>query len=145
MPSTEFTLRVVTPDGEVYSGPVTSVVVPGLDGYFGVWAGHAPLVSAIGVGAVLAKTLDEHVVTFISVGGGFVEVTREAVTVLAENAELAENIDVIRASKAEERARERLAKHFSDIDVERARVALEKALNRKHVAERAKARPTELL
>jgi F-type H+-transporting ATPase subunit epsilon len=145
MPQTEFKLRVVTPDGEVYSGEATSVVIPGLDGYFGVWAGHAPLVSAIGIGAVMAKTLDEHVITFISVGGGFVEVTHEGVTVLAENAELADNIDVIRASSAEERARERLSKHFSDIDVSRARVALEKALNRKHVAERARAKPTELV
>lgn len=145
MPQTEFNLRVVTPDGEVFSGRATSAVIPGLDGYFGVWAGHMPLIAGMSVGAVQVKTPEEHVVTILAVAGGFVEVTKEGVTVLAESAELAENIDVIRASKAEERARERLAKHFADIDVERARVALEKALNRKRVAERAKQKPTELV
>jgi len=145
MPQTEFMLKIVTPEREVWRGSATSVVIPGLDGYFGVWAGHAPLIAGMDVGAVLIKTPEEHVVQFIAVGGGFVEVTREAVTVLAENAELGGEIDVIRADKALERARERLSKSFADIDVERARVALNKALNRKHVAERAKEKRTTMV
>ena len=138
-------LRVVTPDGEVWRGAATSVVIPGLDGYFGVWAGHAPLMAGMDVGAVLIKTPDEHVIHFVAVGGGFVEISREGVTVLAESAELADEIDAIRADKALERARERLSKHFADIDVPRAEVALRKALNRKRVAERAALKPTTMV
>jgi F-type H+-transporting ATPase subunit epsilon len=145
MSHTEFTMRVVTPDGEVWSGTATSVVVPGLDGYFGVWAGHAPMISGLDVGAVLIKTPEEHVIKFIAVAGGFVEVQPGAVTVLAESAELGEDIDVIRADSALERARERLSHHFADIDVNRAQVALNKALNRKRVADRAKAKPTSMV
>ena len=145
MPSSEFKLRVVTPDGEVWSGLATSVVIPGLDGYFGVWAGHEPLIAGMSTGSLMIKTPEERVISFIAIAGGFAEVARDGVTILAETAEIAEDIDVIRASKAEERARERLAKHFSDIDVPRARVALEKALNRKRVAERAKQKPTEIV
>jgi F-type H+-transporting ATPase subunit epsilon len=145
MPQTEFNMRVVTPDGEVWNGRATSVVIPGIDGYFGVWAGHMPLIAGMGIGSVQIKTPEEHVITVLAVAGGFVEITHEGVIVLAETAELAENIDVIRATKAEERARERLAEHFADVDVERARVALEKALNRKRVAELAKQKPTEIV
>jgi F-type H+-transporting ATPase subunit epsilon len=145
MAQTEFTLRVVTPDGEVWSGLATSVVVPGLDGYFGVWAGHAAMISGLAVGAVLIKTPDEHVIKFIAISGGFVEISHGVVTVLAESAELGEDIDVIRADSALERARERLSHHFADIDVNRATVALNKALNRKRIASRAKAKPTSMV
>lgn len=145
MPTTEFNMRVVTPDGEVWQGRATSTVIPGLDGYFGVWAGHMPLIAGMGIGSVEIKTPEEHVITLLAVAGGFVQVDKGGVTVLAESAELAGDIDVIRASTAEERAREHLSLEFSDIDVERARVALEKALNRKRVAERARQKPTELV
>jgi F-type H+-transporting ATPase subunit epsilon len=145
MPTAEFNVKVVTPDGEVWSGRATSVVIPGLDGYFGVWANHAPLIAGMDIGAVMLKTLDEHVLTMIAVAGGFVEISREGVSILAETAELASDIDVIRASHAMDRARERLSKHFADIDLSRAEVALRKAINRKRIAERAKARPTEIV
>jgi F-type H+-transporting ATPase subunit epsilon len=145
MPSAEFNMRVVTPDGEAWHGRATSVVIPGLDGYLGVWAHHEPLIAGVGVGSLMIKTAEERVVSFLAIAGGFAEVTQDGVTILAEAAEVAEDIDVIRASKVEERARERLSKHFSDIDITRARVALEKALNRKRVAERAKQKPTEIV
>jgi F-type H+-transporting ATPase subunit epsilon len=145
MPATAYKLKVVTPDAEIWSGEATSAVIPGLDGYFGVWAGHVPLISGMEVGAVLIKTPAEHVVQLVAVSGGFVEVSNEGVTVLAESAELAADIDVIRADKALERARERLSKHFADIDVGRARVALGKALNRRRVADKARQQPTVLV
>jgi F-type H+-transporting ATPase subunit epsilon len=145
MPMTDFSVKVVTPDGEVWNGRATSVVIPGLDGYFGVWAHHAPLIAGMDIGAVMIKTLDEHVLTMIAVAGGVVEITREGVSILAETAELASDIDVIRASHAQDRARERLSKQFADIDLTRAEVALRKAMNRKRVAERAKAKPTEIV
>lgn len=145
MPTTEFSVKVVTPDGEVWNGMATSVVIPGLDGYFGVWAHHAPLIAGMDIGAVMIKTPEEHVLTMLAVAGGFVEIDHEGVKILAESAELAEDIDAIRATHAADRARERLSKSFADIDVSRAEVAMKKALNRKRVAERAKARPTEMV
>jgi F-type H+-transporting ATPase subunit epsilon len=141
----DFAVNVVTPDGAVWSGRATSVVVPGIDGYFGVWAGHMPLIAGLDVGALWIKTPSEQVITLVAVNGGFVEVNREGVTILAESAELADSIDITRASKAEERARERLAKVFHDVDVSRAEVALKKASNRRKVAETARARPTHMV
>jgi F-type H+-transporting ATPase subunit epsilon len=145
MPLHEFDLKVVTPDGEVWHSQATSVVIPGLDGYFGVWAGHEPLIAGVGTGAVMIKTPEEHVVHLVSVSGGFVEVSSAGVTVLAEAAEIGADIDVIRSDAALTRARERLSEHFADIDVERAQVALRKALNRKRVAERAAEKRTTIV
>lgn len=140
----DFAVKVVTPDGEAWSGQATSVVVPGLDGYFGVWKDHMPLIAAMDVGALWIKTPAEHVLTLLAVDGGFVEVNREGVTILAESAALGDDIDVIAATKAEEEARAKLAQHFGDIEVERAQVALNKALNRKRVAELTKSKPTQM-
>lgn len=144
MAENDFDVKVVTPDGEVWSGRSTSVVVPGLDGYFGVWKDHVPLIAGLDIGRLMIKTPEEKILV-LAVAGGFVEVSRQGVTVLAESAELADRIDTIRASKSEERARERLAHHFADVEVERARVALQKSLNRRRVAEAAKSKPTSMV
>jgi F-type H+-transporting ATPase subunit epsilon len=140
-----FTVRVVTPDGEVWSGEAVSVVVPGIEGYFGVWKGHEPLISAMDIGTLMIKTPSEQVVSLIAVHGGFVQVTGDEVIVLAETAEFSEQIDITRATTSEERARERLSGKFADIDVPRAQVALRKASARRRVAELAKSRPTSML
>jgi len=145
MSNNEFILKVVTPDGEVWRGQATSVVVPGLDGYFGIWANHMPLIAGMDVGVVMVKTPEEHVINLIAVAGGFVEVSRDEVLVLAESAELGEEIDVIRVDKALTRARERLSEHFANIDIPRAEVALRRAMNRKRIAERAKQKPTAMV
>jgi F-type H+-transporting ATPase subunit epsilon len=141
----DFDVRVVTPDGEVFSGRTTSVVVPGVDGYFGVWRGHAPLIAGMDIGMVLIMGAEDRVVHIIAVSGGFVEVKGGSVTLLAEAAERADDIDTLRADSALTRARDRLSKHFAEIDVERAEVALRKALNRKRAAQRLKERPTSLV
>jgi len=145
MPQADFSVRVVTPDGEVWSGRSTSVVVPGVDGYFGVWHGHAPLIAGMDIGLVMIMGAEDRVVHIVAVSGGFVEVSREGVTVLAEAAEKADDIDTIRADHALDKARDQLSKHFSGVDVERADVALKKAINRKRAAERAKEKPTSLV
>lgn len=144
MARAEFDVKVVTPEGEVWAGKSVSAVVPGTDGYFGVWKGHAPLIAGMKVGAVMLMDADS-VIHLVAVGGGFVEVDGEGVTILAESAELADSIDTIRADHAYDRARARLKEHFSEIDLERAEVALRKALNRKHVANRAKEKPTSMV
>jgi F-type H+-transporting ATPase subunit epsilon len=141
----DFAVKVVTPDGEVWSGRATSVVIPGLDGYFGVWKDHVPTIAGMDTGALWIKTPEEHVITLLAVDGGFVEVGRDGVTVLAESAQLGSEIDVIAATKEEEAARAGLAQHFSDIEVARSEVALKKALNRKRVADLAKSKPTQMV
>lgn len=143
--ASDFAVKVVTPDGEVWSGRAISVIVPGLDGYIGVWAGHAPLVAGMGIGTLSIKTPGEVVVDVIAVSGGFVEVSREGVTVLAEAAEMGDSIDTIRATESETRARERLSGKFANIDIERAQVALRKAVSRRRAAELAKSRPTSMV
>jgi F-type H+-transporting ATPase subunit epsilon len=141
--ASDFATKVVTPDGAVWEGRAVSVVVPGLDGYFGVWQGHAPLISAMDIGVVMIKTPADRNIVYISVAGGFVEVNPQGVTVLAESAELAESIDLVRAGAAEQRAREAAGKFFDHVE-EPADTVLRRALNRKQTAERAKARPTEM-
>jgi F-type H+-transporting ATPase subunit epsilon len=140
MATASYTLKVVTPDGEVWSGETTSCVVPGLDGYFGVWKGHAPLISGMEQGTLMIEHPEEHRIQFIAVGGGFVEINADGVTVLAESAEQAGDIDVHRAEEAEARARERLTKFYSqndmEVDVERAMFALRKAMVRRDAAKK---------
>ena len=145
MAQADFDVRVVTPDGEVFRGRSVSVVVPGVDGYFGVWRGHAPLIAGMDIGLVLIMDALDRLVHIVAVSGGFVEVKKDGVTILAESAEQAEDIDTIRADQALTRARERLSGKFANIDIERAEVALHKALNRKRAAERIKEKPTSLV
>src|SRR5687768_12494374 len=114
----DFNVKVVTPDGEVWAGRATSVVVPGLDGCFGVWKDHMPMIAGMDLGALWIKTPQETVLTLLAVDGGFVEVSRDGVTVLAESAEIGGEIDVIAATKEEEEARALLSNHFGDIEVE---------------------------
>jgi F-type H+-transporting ATPase subunit epsilon len=144
MAETEFGLNVVTPDGPVWEGRAVSVVIPGLDGYFGVWHGHMPLIAGLDIGTVMIKTPGDRNIIYIATGGGFVEVNRESVSILAETAEAAERIDLVRAGAAEQRAREELSQFFSSVSREPAENALRRALNRKHTVERARAHPTEL-
>ena len=138
MAMANYALKVVTPDGEVWSGETSSCVIPGLDGYFGVWKGHAPLISGLEQGTLMIEHAAEHRIQFIAVGGGFVEINHDGVTVLAESAELAGDIDVRRAEDAEKRARERLQQFYSqndtEVDMDRALFALKKAMVRREAA-----------
>jgi len=127
-----FDIEVVAVDHKVYTGQAVSVTIPGADGYFGVLSGHAPLIASLGVGMITITPPSGQPVV-LAVSGGFAEVVNDHVTILAETAELAEQIDVERARQALERARERLAgKEGTDVD--RARAALMRALNRLRVA-----------
>jgi F-type H+-transporting ATPase subunit epsilon len=140
-----FDLKVVTPDGPVWEGKAVSVVVPGMDGYFGVWKGHMPLISALEVGSLMVRRPDERHITYIAVDGGFVEVNRESVTVLAESAAIATDIDLTRTGALEQKAREELNGFFPDsVSREQADNELKVALNRKRTAELASRKPTEM-
>jgi len=124
-------LTIVTPQRKLVDREVDEVVLPGGEGHFGVLPGHAPLLSSLQVGEISFRQGSES--GHVAVAWGFVEVLPEKVSVLADIAERAEDIDVERAKKARERAEQRM-RHGTDIDWERARVALDKALTRLQVA-----------
>lgn len=130
-----FKLEVITPDRVALSDDAAvSVVAPGAQGYLGVLANHAPMMAALTIGKFDLRRADGTTAR-MAIGGGFLEVYENTVSVLAESAELAEDIDVERAEQSKKRAKERLAAAQSDIDVTRAEAALQRALNRLEIAQ----------
>lgn len=126
-----FHLEVVTPDRMLISEEAVSVVAPGVEGYLGVLANHAPLVTELGVGILRIRYPDDTEEN-VAVSGGFMQVANNRVLVLADAAERPQDIDIQRAKEALIRARQRL--HDPTVDHERARAALERAINRLKVA-----------
>jgi F-type H+-transporting ATPase subunit epsilon len=135
---TKLALEIVTPDRALVSVQVDEVVLPGSEGYFGVLPGHSPLLASLKVGELWYRVGQEKY--YLAVAFGFAEILPDHVTVLARIAEKAEDIDVARAEAARKRAEERVANPRADMDFERARVALMKALIRLQVASRARSR-----
>jgi F-type H+-transporting ATPase subunit epsilon len=131
---THLDLRIVTPDRLIVHEQVDEVEVPGAEGYFGVLPGHTPLLAALTVGELWYRKGAEK--TYVAIAFGFAEVLPEGVTILAQLAERADEIDVTRAEAARKRAEERLAGRPSDLDYERARLSLQKALSRLQVSSR---------
>jgi F-type H+-transporting ATPase subunit epsilon len=128
-------LEVVTPEKYVVDEEVQIAVAPGSLGEFGVLIGHTPFLTTLKTG-VMHYTDAKGTERFIFVSGGFAEALPDKVTVLAESAERRKDIDVDRAKAAMERAQERLAQSQSeDIDFNRAKAALERALHRIRIAE----------
>ena len=131
-------LEIVTPDKSVVREDVDEVELPGSEGYFGVLPGHTPLLATLQVGEMWYRVgAEKH---FLAIAHGFVEVLPDRVTVLAQLAERAQDIDITRAEAAKRRAEERLATAVPDIDFERARIAMMKSLIRLQVASRARPR-----
>lgn len=126
-------LEVVTPERTVLTGEAESVMVPGMDGYIGFMSHHAPLVAGLTIGIVhFGPERGEK--RKLAITGGFVEVADNRVTILADTAELDEEIDVARAQAARERAGRRLRERGPDVDTTRAEAALQRALNRLRAA-----------
>jgi len=128
-------LDIVTPERAVLSEAVDELILPGTEGYLGVRPGHAPLLTTLKVGTILIRKGNER--SYLAVSWGFVEVLPERVSILAETAERAEEIDTDRAVRAKERAEKRMKSADPDVDFRRAQVALEKALIRIQVASKA--------
>ncbi|MGB4431462.1 F0F1 ATP synthase subunit epsilon [Candidatus Darwinibacter acetoxidans] len=128
-----FAFEVLTPDRTVVSTEVEYAQLPGIDGQFGILAGHQPIMAALGIG-VLEFGPFQGRRRKIALGGGFVEMHDNKMTVMARTAELAEEIDVLRAREAQRRAEERLRSRQADVDVARAQISLQKALLRLKVA-----------
>jgi len=130
---TSIQLQIVTPDRLLVNEPVDEVEIPGTEGYFGVLPGHTPMLASLAVGEMWYRKGQEK--TFLALAYGFCEVLPERVTILAQLAERAEDIDPARAEEAKKRAEQRLAQ-ARDVDYERARTALTKALARLQVSSR---------
>ena len=127
-----FRLRIVTPYREVVTEDVNEAQIPGKEGYMGILPLHAPLISELTIGELTYRRGRES--THLAVSGGFVEVLPDQVTVLAEAAERPQDIDVPRAQAARDRAEKLLKGHDPETDVDRASVALQRALVRLQVA-----------
>ena len=135
---TTLVLEIVTPDKSVVREDADEVELPGSEGYFGVLPGHTPLLATLQVGEMWYRIgADKH---YLAIAFGFVEVLPDRVTVLAQLAERAQDIDVTRAEAAKRRAEERMATAVPDIDFERARIAMMKSLIRLQVASRTRTR-----
>ena len=122
-------LVIVTPERQVLKETVAEVTVPGADGYLGVLPGHAPLITELGVGELTYRTAGGQA-GLLAVIRGFAEVLPDRVSVLAETAEFAEDIDLKRAQAALRRAEERIARGGENLDWDRATLALARALVR---------------
>jgi F-type H+-transporting ATPase subunit epsilon len=132
---TSIELQIVTPDRLLVREQVDEVEIPGSEGYFGVLPGHTPMLASLAVGELWYRKGQEK--TYLAIAFGFAEVLPDRVTILAQLAERAEDIDVTRAEEAKKRAETRLTQAKADIDYERARAALTKSLARLQVASRA--------
>jgi F-type H+-transporting ATPase subunit epsilon len=129
-----FMLEIVTPEDRLFKDEVEFVVVPEVNGELGILRNHAPLIAALNIG-VLRYTDPNGAIKKIAISGGFMEVMDNEARVLAETAEHGEQIDVLRAKAAKERAEARLAAKAADTNLARAELALKRAIARIKAAE----------
>src|SRR6478672_8389326 len=133
---THIQLHIVSAERSLVNETVDEVEIPGAEGYFGVLPGHTPMLALLGAGELWYRQgTEKH---YFSMAFGFAEVQPDQVTILAQIAERADEIDLARAEAARKRAEERLSKPTTDLDFERARIAMLKALIRLQVASRAR-------
>ena len=135
---THLTLEIVTPDKALVRETVDEVQGPAAEGYLGILPGHTPLLATLQVGQLTYRSGQQT--THLHVAFGFVEILPDRVTVLAQVAERAEDIDIERAESAKRRAEERVTHPTATLDFERARVAMMKSLIRLQVAQRVRIR-----
>jgi F-type H+-transporting ATPase subunit epsilon len=132
----KLSLEIVTPERQVLIEQVDDVILPRVDGYMGVLPGHAPLLAQLDAGEVSYLAGNQR--HYLAVSGGFAEVLRKSVSILATTCEKAEEIDVERAREAKERAEGRLKSDLADIDTNRAEASLRRAISRILVTSRTK-------
>lgn len=126
MPDPTIRIEIAVPDRQVLDARATHVQLPLTTGYLGVLPGHAPMLGEVGTGELAYSAADgtEH---FLAVEGGIAEILPDRVRLLATHAERSDEIDVGRASRALERANERLALQSLEVDMDRAQKTLAKA------------------
>ncbi|BBD09657.1 F0F1 ATP synthase subunit epsilon [Desulfovibrio ferrophilus] len=133
-------LEIVTPDRLVLSEEVEYVGAPGYEGEFGILPNHIPFLTALQVGNLYYK--DGGKTFYVFVAGGFAEVSDNKVTIMAEVAEMATEIDADRARKARERAEQRMAQQQENMESARMQAALARSLARISCRDRAQAAGT---
>ncbi|WP_461209650.1 F0F1 ATP synthase subunit epsilon [Desulfocurvus sp. DL9XJH121] len=133
-------LEIVTPDRLVLSEQVEYVGAPGYEGEFGILPNHIPFLTALQVGNLYYKSSGKTFYVFVA--GGFAEVSDNKVTILAEVAEKATEIDVERARKARERAEKRLSQQQDNFNSARVQAALARSMARINCRDRAQAAGT---
>ena len=124
-----FLLSIVTPERVFFEQEVVSIIAPGSEGYLGVLTDHAPLITALVPGKLAVRDEKNQELVF-AIGGGFMEVFKNHVTILAHSVESVDGIDYERATKALQRAKRRLKSKEEGIDVARALAARLRAENR---------------
>lgn len=124
----KLTVSIVTPDGPILEAEYDMVVCEAESGELGILPGHIPLVAPLTIGLVRLK--HENSEDRLAINGGLLEVRPESITILAQSAEKADDIDVARAEEARLRANKRLDSDKDNIDFQRAELALKRALNR---------------
>jgi F-type H+-transporting ATPase subunit epsilon len=128
--------EVVTAERVVFEGEAEMVIAPGIEGQLGILPHHAPLMTALSYGELVIHRAGQEE-EYIAIGGGFMEVGPDFVTVLADSAERAEEIDEARAEAAQRRAEETMAQKLQeDVDLARAEAALRRSMIRLKVAKR---------
>lgn len=133
------TVNVVTPDGLVYSHHATLIVAKAVDGDIGIMANHEPIIAPLKISELRLKRIDNpHHEDAIAINGGFLEFSNNTVTIVADSAERARDIDLRRAEYAKQKAEETLQKtteeQSDDNAKEKARIALLRAINRINVS-----------
>ncbi|HWP98356.1 MAG TPA: F0F1 ATP synthase subunit epsilon [Syntrophomonadaceae bacterium] len=134
MAENTFMLEIVTPEQILFKDEIQFLVVPGAEGELGVMKNHAPLVTSLKIGVLRYKDQGGNF-RRMALSGGFLEVVDNAARVLAETAERGEDVDVLRAKSAMERAERRLAQRSEDINLARAQMALQRAIARIRASE----------
>lgn len=129
-----FKLEILTPFQIIYQDNVKHLRAPGNDGYFGILAGHAPFITTLAIGEI--KVDLENETKYFATSGGIIEVLPHSATILVETAEEAGTIDIERAIYAKDRAGRRLVEKAPDIDLERSKRALLRAINRLKISKK---------
>lgn len=130
-----FNLEIITPFKIIYQEKVKHIRMPGIEGYFGVKAGHAPFVTTLKIGEIEVDLEKDK--KYFATSGGTVEVLPHKTTVLVETAEAATDIDVERAIYSKERAERRIAEKVPGTELERAKDAWFRAKNRLKISKKA--------
>jgi len=126
-----FLVEIVTPERKVYAETANMVSVSGVEGELGILPNHIPLVTPLRIAPVVIKRGNQ--VDVVAVNGGFIEVRKDKIVILAESAELSTDINIERAEAAKQRAQQRLAAKQDQVDFRRAELALQRAMNRLHI------------
>ena len=124
-----YLLTIVTPEKIFYEDEGISLIAPGSEGYLGVLTDHAPLITGLVPGKLTVKD-EKNQELILAIGGGFMEVFKNQVTILAHSIEFIDDIDYQRAKKALQRAKQRLRSKEKEIDIPRALAAFRRAKNR---------------